>query len=84
MHSIESTIRNYKGEIQMADFYVNNNAQPNGDHEVHEAGCSWLAMVNSKKHLGNFSNCRDAVVVAKRTYSTANGCVYCAKACHTS
>ena len=26
----------------MASYYVNNNAQSNGDHEVHTTGCSWL------------------------------------------
>ena len=26
----------------MADYWVNNQAQANGDHEVHVAGCSWM------------------------------------------
>ncbi len=26
----------------MANYYVNKNAQANGDHEVHKSGCSWI------------------------------------------
>lgn len=26
----------------MARYYVNNNAQANGDHEVHELGCTFM------------------------------------------
>jgi hypothetical protein len=33
----------------MALYYVNNNAQSNGDHEVHKEGCSW--MPSNKKTL---------------------------------
>jgi hypothetical protein len=68
----------------MADYYVNNNAQTNGDHEVHISGCSWLALAQSKKHLGAFTSCYGAVVEAKKYYPTANGCKYCSNACHTS
>jgi hypothetical protein len=66
----------------MAEYYVNNNAQANGDHEVHEAGCSY--MPSDRKHLGNFSNCRDAVTEAKRTWRQSNGCYWCSRACHTT
>lgn len=66
----------------MADYWVNNNAQANGDHEVHESGCSY--MPGDRKYLGNFSNCRDAVAAAKRTYRQSNGCYWCSRACHTS
>ena len=31
----------------MASYYVNDNAQPNGDHEVHESGCYWLGLARS-------------------------------------
>ncbi len=64
-------------------YYVNRNAQPNGDHEVHESGCSQSPDVENRKHLGDFSNCRAAVVEAKKYYSQSNGCFYCSKACNT-
>lgn len=68
----------------MATYYVNDNAQPNGDHEVHKVGCVWLAKVLSKTYLGDFSNCQDAVKKAKQIYVTADGCATCSPECHTS
>jgi hypothetical protein len=68
----------------MADYYVNNHPQSNGDHEVHEHGCTHLAKALSTKYLGNFLNCHAAVAAAKKIYRTADGCATCAKACHTS
>jgi hypothetical protein len=35
----------------MPNYYVNDNPQDNGDHEVHEEGCSWL---DQKKYGGNY------------------------------
>jgi hypothetical protein len=66
----------------MSYYYVNNNAQSNGDHEVHQSGCSF--MPSDKKYLGSFDNCKDAVKEAKKTYSKSNGCYYCSRECHTS
>jgi hypothetical protein len=63
-------------------YYVNNNAQSNGDHEVHEEGCRY--MPENKKYLGEFSNCQDAVKEAKLTYPKSDGCKTCSPACHTS
>ena len=68
----------------MVDYYVNNSAQSNGDHEVHKDGCSWLNLVTSRTYLGMFGSCYGAVQKAKITYPTADGCVHCSPACHTS
>jgi hypothetical protein len=68
--------------IKMPRYYVNRNAQPNGDHEVHKEGCNW--MPSNKIDLGIFSNCSSAVTAAKNYYSTADGCKHCCEACHTS
>jgi hypothetical protein len=67
----------------MAHFFVNLNAQPNGDHEVHEKGCFWLGMAAQTRDLGDHATCVTAVATAKEFYTTANGCVHCAPACHT-
>ena len=67
----------------MTKYYVNKNAQDNGDHEVHRTGCSYLPEPQNRQYLGQFSNCRDAVTEAKKTYSQSNGCYYCSKECHT-
>ena len=34
-------------------YYVNKNAQPNGDHEVHRATCIWLPDVENRIYLGD-------------------------------
>ncbi len=68
----------------MAAFYVNTNAQDNGDHEVHEEGCQWMPLDQNRRYLGDFDDCVPAVQEAKRTYPTANGCATCAPSCHTS
>ncbi len=68
----------------MARYYVNMNAQPNGDHEVHRDGCDHPADVQNQYTLGDFSSCVPAVAKAKETYAKADGCAYCCAACHTS
>jgi len=66
-------------------YYVNKTAQEDsGDHEVHKEGCYWLSLAKDIEYLGDFDNCYDAVRKAKNEgYKTANGCVHCAKLCHT-
>lgn len=68
----------------MASYYVNNNAQSNGDHEVHKEGCTWLVKAVSTKYLGEFYSCFGAVLEAKKTYFRSNGCKTCSPDCHTS
>ncbi|TAM48240.1 MAG: hypothetical protein EPN55_00705 [Gammaproteobacteria bacterium] len=67
----------------MASYYVNKNAQLNGDHEVHVTGCSFMPDAGNRIYLGDFSNCRDAVREAKKHYPQSNGCYYCSRDCHT-
>lgn len=67
----------------MAKYYVNRNAQSNGDHEVHRYDCSFLPNTENRLYLGEFISCRQAVAKAKQTYPTANGCYYCSNECHT-
>jgi len=67
----------------MALYYVNKNAQDNGDHEVHTADCTYLPSDHNKQYLGTFSNCRDAVRKAREFYSRVNGCYYCSRECNT-
>jgi len=66
-------------------YYVNTNAQANGDHEVHkEIGCPTPAASENRKYLGDFATCAPAVAEAKKTYSKADGCANCSPECHTS
>jgi hypothetical protein len=68
----------------MASYYVNKNAQSNGDHEVHTGSCSYLPATQNRQYLGEFSSCGPAVAEAKKYYKQSNGCYYCCNACHTS
>ena len=68
----------------MALYYVNDNPQSNGDHEVHTTGCSWLPNPENRTSLGSFTSCHMAVVKARQFHSKVNGCYYCSKACHTT
>lgn len=68
----------------MTKYYVNKNAQNNGDHEVHKSGCSKMPNEENKKYLGEFDNCDAAVKEAKKTYKQSNGCYYCCNECHTT
>ncbi|PMY44711.1 hypothetical protein DMW99_27140 [Pseudomonas chlororaphis] len=68
----------------MYNFYVNTAAQTNGDHEVHQDGCRFMPTLLNRRHLGVFSSCYGAVQEARKIYSRANGCYFCALSCHTS
>ena len=65
-------------------YYVNKNAQSNGDHEVHTSSCSFLPSETNRIYLGDFATCGPAVAEARKHYSQCNGCYYCASVCHTS
>ena len=65
-------------------YYVNINAQNNGDHEVHKSGCSFMPDQSNLLYLGDFVSCHTAVKEAKKNYPQSNGCFYCSKECHTS
>lgn len=69
----------------MPHYYVNQNEQANGDHEVHEGDCYWLPAAENRIYLGWFASCTDAVKTAKQNYyRQSNGCYHCSWACHTS
>ncbi len=65
-------------------FYVNKNAQNNGDHEVHRATCSWLPDPDNRHYLGDYSTSQEAIREAKKYYDQVNGCYYCCPESHTS
>lgn len=70
--------------VAIMRFYVNKNAQPNGDHEVHRATCSWLPDVENRLYLGEFLTSQEAVRAAKKYYNHTDGCAYCCPESHTS
>lgn len=64
-------------------YYVNKNAQPNGEHEVHKSTCNHLPALENRISLGQFANCSDAKRKAKDHYVNVDGCYYCCPTCHT-
>ena len=74
-------------ELGIPYYIVNKNAQTNGDHEVHEtpqqhSNCTYPA-VHNREEFGYHSTCHSAVTAAKALRYKANGCCWCARACHT-
>jgi hypothetical protein len=70
----------------MAHYYVNRQAQANGDHEVHnKTTCppQYFPAAHNAIFLGDFSNCQQAVVAARAYFTQVNGCYYCSNYCHT-
>lgn len=65
-------------------YYVNENQQENGDHEVHTADCRYLPERENRIYLGEYESCRLAVLKAKSLGYKANGCIHCCRLCHTS
>lgn len=68
----------------MANYYVNKNAQSNGDHEVHKQECTFMPLLENRIFLGDFVTCTSAVTQARIHYHKVNGCYFCAKSCHTT
>jgi hypothetical protein len=68
----------------MALYYINKNAQDNGDHEVHTTGCTYMPAVENRTYLGDFASCQEAVTEARKNYTKANGCYFCSRDCHTT
>lgn len=64
-------------------YYVNKNAQPTGEHEVHTDKCSYLPEERNREYLGYFSTCKEAIIEANKKYSNVDGCYYCSNDCHT-
>lgn len=68
----------------MAQYCVNSNAQPTGEHEVHNlATCTVLPNPENRVPLGEHLTCQTAVAAARNIYSNVDGCAVCSPACHT-
>lgn len=63
-------------------FYVNKNAQPTGEHEVHRSDCYWLPDAENRIYLGSFLTSAEAIRKAKTYYTNVDGCAYCCPESH--
>lgn len=75
----------------MPNYCINKNAQPNGDHEVHDTTpgrCNHLPDLQNQIDVGFHLRCHEAVAAAKKRWpehnATINGCYYCSNECHTT
>ena len=68
----------------MPRFCVNKNAQPGGEHEVHnlDVARTCLPEPHNQLYLGVFPSCHEAIDAARKHYSNVDGCKNCAPACH--
>ena len=64
----------------MKHYYVNINALPNGIHEIHTEGCTYLP--TERKYLGHYDTCEEGVKKANEAYEKTNGCSVCMPQCH--
>ncbi len=66
-------------------YYVNTKPQTDseGEHEVHTGDCPKLPGTLSRKYLGYYDNCQEAVEKAKEHYDEVDGCAICSPDCHT-
>lgn len=64
-------------------YYVNRNAQPTGEHEVHRKSCYRLPSAANRVYLGEFATSQEAVRAAQAYYSSVDGCAYCCRESHT-
>ena len=72
----------------MYTYYINMNAQSNGDHEIHKSSCIYYILYksgNNFENLGIFLSDAEAVVYAKNKYPywTVDGCSKCCPSKHT-
>lgn len=61
----------------MAEFYIETNAQPNGDHIVHNANCAALPDKQSIRYLGSIASCGSAVKKASEFFKQVKACPQC-------
>ncbi len=67
----------------MTKYYVNDNAQPTGEHEIHEESCWFLPVLKNRRYLGEFFSFADAKKAAEQLYDNVDGCAYCCPEGHT-
>ena len=60
----------------MPHYFINNHAQPNGDHDVHAVGCRHMPA--DKRYLGNFESLREAMMEARKEFWQSSNCLSCA------
>ncbi|MFL8969342.1 hypothetical protein ACKA04_04635 [Helcococcus kunzii] len=67
-------------------YIVNKYSDDKGRHEVHAETCSYLPSKENQIEIGNFFNCKAAILAAKLKWQDPeykfDGCYYCCNQCH--
>ena len=71
----------------MYTYFINMNAQSNGDHEIHKSTCIYYNLYHAGNNfvdLGIFLSDAEAIVYAKNKYPywTVDGCYRCCPSKH--
>lgn len=56
-------------------YFIDNQAAPNGHHEVHSVGCK--RMPTDKAYLGNFEDAGQALIEARKDFWQSSCCETC-------
>lgn len=80
---IDTIILSVKKLFAMPTYYVNKQEGEHGEHEVHKDGCKWMPSPWNRRELGWFHDCKNAVVLARKSFPSADGCKHCSPECHT-
>ncbi|MCG8311691.1 MAG: hypothetical protein MI976_00610 [Pseudomonadales bacterium] len=62
----------------MAEFYIENAAQSNGDHLVHFSHCDSLPSMDEMRYLGSIASYDSAKTEGKKIFMKVNACTSCA------
>jgi len=73
-----------KAPLKLSKYYLNKNAQSNGDHEVHKFGCKYMPNENNRISLGSFSHSYEAIKRAREYFLAVNGGYNCLPDCATA
>lgn len=68
----------------MKYYILNSLAQPNGDHEVHNATCTYLPELKNQISLGYCHDDFEALMKARQCFAKADGCAFCCPGIHRS
>lgn len=62
----------------MGEYYVSNNVDENGRHEVHQEGCSNMPNEFYRTYIGQYCNDVEAVESCRKNfYPNCDGCYLC-------
>lgn len=65
----------------MKKFYVSDNPDETGMHQIHDEDCIHLPPIFYRKYLGRFDISFEAMETARRYFKRVKGCQHCTSEC---